>query len=129
MTEQQQHDKQLRDDPPPSILLPSPPEHVLTAEQWGIFAAIADTVIPSFTPAKGNRLLQHPLRADLYAAAKENVQQIAGVTSSDDGLIDAFMSESATTQPEFRHALLRMLGYQMDATARKGFLFILGALK
>ena len=130
MTEQQQQqDKQLRDDPPPSILLPSPPEHSLTAEQWGIFAAIADTVIPSFTPAKGNRLLQHPLRADVYAAAKENVQQIAGVTSSEEGLIDAYMGESATAQPEFRHALLRMLGYQMDAAARKGFLFILGALK
>jgi hypothetical protein len=128
MTEQQQQDKQLRDDPPPSILLPSPPEHVLTAEQWGIFAAIADTIIPSFTPAKGNRLLQHPLRADLYATAKDNVQQIAGV-SSDDGLIDAYMGESATAQPEFRHALLRMVGYQMDAAARKGFLFILGALK
>jgi hypothetical protein len=127
MTEQQQ-DIQLRDDPPPSILLPSPPEHALTAEQWGIFAAIADTVIPSFTPAKGNRLLQHPLRADLYAAAKENVQQIVGV-SVDDGLIDTYMGESATAQPEFRHALLRMLGYQMDAAARKGFLFILGALK
>jgi len=128
MTEQQQQDKQLRDDPPPAILLPSPPENVLTAEQWGIFAAIADTVIPSFTPAKGNRLLQHPLRADLYAAAKDDVQRIAGA-SQEEGLIDAFLGESATAQSEFRHGLLRMVGYQMDAAARKGFLFILGALK
>jgi hypothetical protein len=127
MPEQQQN-KQLRDDPPPAILLPTPPEHVLTTEQWGIFAAIADTVIPSFTPAKGNRLLQHPLRADLYEAAKENIQQIAGV-SSDNGLIDTYMGESATAQSEFRHALLRTMGYQMDAAARKGFLFILSALK
>ena len=128
MSEHQQNAEPLHGADPPAIPLPPPPNHVLTAEQWGIFAAIADTVIPAFTPAKGNRLLQHPLRADLYAAAKDNVQQVAGV-SPDEGLIDAYMGESATAQPEFRHALLRMVGYQMDAAARKGFLFILGALK
>lgn len=116
-----------REDPPP-IPLPSPPDHVLTSEQWGIFAAIADTVIPSFTPAKGNRLLQHPLRADLYAAAKDRVAHIAGAPL-EDGLIDAYMGENATAQSEFRHSLLRMVGYQMDETAKKGFLFILNALK
>lgn len=117
----------LREDPP-AIPLPPTPDHVLTAEQWGIFAAIADTVIPSFTSAKGNRLLQHPLRADLYAAAKDRVQQIAGAPLEDD-LIDTYMGENATAQSEFRNCLLRMVGYQMDDTAKKGFLFILNALK
>lgn len=118
----------LRSADPPEIPLIPPPDHVLTAEQWGIFAAIADTVIPSFTPAKGNRLLQYPLRADTYATLKDGVQRIAGAPS-DVGLIDAYLSENATAQSEFRNSLLRMVGYQMDDTAKKGFLFILNALK
>lgn len=124
----QQHEEQLLGArPPPAIPLPAPPNHVLTAEQWGIFAAIADTVVPSFTPARGNRLLQHPLRADVYATVKDSVQRIAGAPSHD--LIDAYLSENATAQSEFRNSLLRLVGYQMDETAKKGFLFILNALK
>ena len=125
--QQQQHEEPLHGADPPAIPLPPPPNHVLTAEQWGIFAAIADTVVPSFTPARGNRLLQHPLRADEYATAKDSVQRIAGDPSDD--LIDAYLSESATAQSEFRNSLLRMVGYHMDDTAKKGFLFILNALK
>jgi hypothetical protein len=124
MSEQQ--NGQLHGADPPAIPLPPPPNHVLTAEQWGIFAAIADTVVPSFTPARGNRLLQHPLRADVYATVKDSVQRIAGAPSD---LIDAYLSENATAQSEFRNSLLRMVGYQMDDTAKKGFLFILNALK
>ena len=127
MSEHQQNAEPLHGADPPAIPLPPPPNHVLTAEQWGIFAAIADTVVPSFTPARGNRLLQHPLRADEYATVKDSVQRIAGGPSDD--LIDAYLSENATAQSEFRNSLLRMVGYQMDATAKKGFLFILNALK
>lgn len=119
-----------RDDRPPAIPLPPPPHHVLTAEQWGIFAAIADTVIPSFTPARGNRLLQHPLRADLYAGARNRILRIASAGAQpENGLVDDFLNENATAQSEFRHSLLRMVGYQMDDTAKKGFLFILSSLK
>lgn len=127
MNEHQQNAEPLQAADPPAIPLPPPPNHVLTAEQWGIFAAIADTVVPSFTPARGNRLLQHPLRADEYATVKASVQRIAGAPSDD--LIDAYLSENATAQSEFRNSLLRMVGYQMDETAKKGFLFILNALK
>lgn len=116
------------DDQPPAIPLPPPPDHVLTAEQWGIFAAIADTVIPSFTAARGNRLLQHPLRGDLYAGARNRVLRITGA-HAENGLVDAFLNENATAQSEFRNCLLRMVGYQMDDTAKKGFLFILNSLK
>ena len=127
MSAPQQHEEPLQAADPPAIPLPPPPNHVLTAEQWGIFAAIADTVVPSFTPARGNRLLQHPLRADEYATVKDSVQRIAGAPSDD--LIDAYLNENATAQSEFRNSLLRMIGYQMDDTAKKGFLFILNALK
>jgi hypothetical protein len=128
MSEQQnENEEQLHGADPPAIPLPPPPNHILTAEQWGIFAAIADTVVPSFTPARGNRLLQHPLRADVYATVKDGVQQIAGAPSDD--LIDAYLSENASAQSEFRNSVLRMVGYQMDDAAKNGFLFILNALK
>jgi hypothetical protein len=127
MSEHPHEEEQLHSADPPAIPLPPPPNHILTAEQWGIFAAIADTVIPSFTPARGNRLLQHPLGADVYASVKGSVQQIAGAPSDD--LVDAYLSENASAQPEFRNSLLRMVGYQMDDAARKGFLFVLNALK
>ena len=67
------------------------------------------------------------MRADEYASVKDSVQRIAGAPSDD--LIDAYMSESATAQSGFRNSVLRMVGYQMDDTAKKGFLFILNALK
>jgi hypothetical protein len=127
MSEQQNEEQLLHGADPPAIPLPPPPNHILTAEQWGIFAAIADTVVPSFTPARGNRLLQHPLRADVYATVKDGVQQIASAPSDD--LIDAYLSENASAQSEFRNSVLRMVGYQMDDAAKNGFLFILNALK
>jgi hypothetical protein len=127
MSERQKREQAQAAADPPAIPLPPPPNHILTAEQWGIFAAVADAVIPSFSAASGNRLLQYPLRADEYGSVKDNVQRMAGAPSDD--LIDAYLSENATAQSEFRNSILRLVGYQMDDTARKGFLFILNALK
>jgi hypothetical protein len=124
-----QHEKKaMTDQDSPRIPLPpSPTTDPLTAEQWGILAAIADTVVPSFTAAKGNRLLQHPLRTHVYEAAKSRIAQIAGIANV--GLVETYLGESATAQPEFRNAISRLLGYGMDEGSRSGLLSILNALK
>lgn len=114
--------------PAPIPLPPPPPTDPLSAEQWGILAAIADTVVPSYTASKGNRLLQHPLRTEVYGAARSRIQQLAGA-QDDEGLVAAYLGESATAQPEFRYAVSRLLAYGMDETARKQLLSVLSLLK
>lgn len=110
-----------------SIPLPLPPD-VLTPEQWSIFAAIADAVVPSLTPAKGNRLLQHPLRADVYATARNRILSIAG-EGLENGIVDNYLGENATAQSEFKHAFQRLLGYDLGKSSRDQFLITLSTLK
>ena len=127
---QDQPDIQIdRSTPPAPIPLPPPPPtDPLSAEQWGILAAIADTVVPSYTASKGNRILQRPLRTEEYEAAKSRIQQLAGA-QADEGLVMAYLSESATAQPAFRYGVSRVLAYGMDGTARKQLLSVLNLLK
>ena len=109
-----------------------PHQHdVLTAEQWGILAAIADTVVPSFTRAKGNRLLQHPLRADIFAASCQRLQLLrgAGGNGADEALLLSYLAENATSQSAFKEGISRLLNQYMHEDARNGLLFILKALK
>lgn len=125
-------DQDLRKDdsasPAPISLPPPPPTDPLSAEQWGILSAIADTVVPSYTASKGNRLLQHPLRTETYEAAKDRIQQLAGAQDRD-SLVTSYLGESAAAQPEFRNGVSRLLAYGMDETARKQLLSVLSLLK
>lgn len=115
---------------PAAIPLPPPPEKdPLTAEQWGILSAIADTIIPSFTTsAGGNRLLQHPLRGEVYGQAEGRLRTLVGA-GVDEGLVTGYLSESATSQPEFRASISRLIGYGMDHTTRKKLTGVLNILK
>ena len=114
----------------PSPLPPLPERDVLTAEQWGMLAAIADTVVPSFTSSQGNRLLQHPLRSEVYEAASRRIQQLTHVQDgAGNDLAAEYIGESATSQAEFKHNISRLLASYMDESGRNGLLFILNALK
>lgn len=109
--------------------LPPPPEtDVLSAEQWGILAAISAAVVPSFSPYTGNRLLQHPLRRDIYEAASKRIALIAE-RQADDELVAKYLGESALDHAGFRENVSRLLSQYMDETSRKGLLFVLNALK
>ena len=120
------HEEQIRQKPSP--LPPLPQADVLTPEQWSILTAIADTVVPSLTPLEGNRLLQHPLRSDIYAASRKRLEQLAQLRE-DDGLVASYLGESATSQLEFRHSISRLVNSYLHEEARKGLLLILNALK
>jgi hypothetical protein len=119
-------DGRVRPSPSPSP--PLPDSNVLGAEQWGMLAAIADAVVPSFTPSKGNRLLQHPLQSDVYEAAARRIAQLSGAANHQD-LISEYLSEGVTAQPEFRQCVYRLVGFFMDSTARNGLMFVLNTLK
>lgn len=109
--------------------LPPPPEtDFLSAEQWGILAAISATVVPSFSPYTGSRLLQHPLRREIYEGATKRIASIARRDASDE-LVASYLSENAIDHPGFKENVSRLLGCYMDETSRNGLLFILNALK
>lgn len=112
----------------PSPLPPPPETDLLSAEQWDILAAISATVVPSFSPYSGNRLLQHPLRRDVFEGAKKRIASISGRDANDE-LVAEYLSESAIDLPAFRANVSRLLSDYMDETSRNGLLFILNALK
>ncbi|SMR46624.1 unnamed protein product [Zymoseptoria tritici ST99CH_1E4] len=107
--------------------LPPAPEGVLNTAQWSIFSAIATTIVPSIAQsAQGNRLLQLPVRKELYNPA---VSRIANLCPENDaGLITAYLGESATTSPQFQEHVFRLINNHMSETDRNGLLFILNAL-
>lgn len=111
-----------------SPLPPLPTKDPLTAEQWGILSAIADTIIPPLTACQGNRLLQHPLRFEIYEQTTKRIQRLAGVESSD-GLVASYLGESATANPAFKDSISRLLSQYMDGRTRDGLIFVLNALK
>ncbi|TKA61602.1 hypothetical protein B0A55_11472, partial [Friedmanniomyces simplex] len=111
----------------PSPLPPGPKHDVLTAEHWGILSAIADTVIPSFTPLAGNRLLQHPLRREVYQASCQRLQQGIGLQDAL-ALATSYLAESAFEQREFKDGLTRLVNDQLHEEAREQLIFILNAL-
>lgn len=117
--------------PGPRKASPLPPPRgsdLLSAEQWGILAAISATVIPSLAPCTGNRLLQHPVEKEAYAGASRRIAAIAGPEVSNE-LVDKYLGENAFDQPAFRENVCRLISDNMDETSRKGLLFILSALK
>ncbi|KAK0257864.1 hypothetical protein LTS09_007478 [Friedmanniomyces endolithicus] len=111
----------------PSPLPPGPSSDVLTAEHWGILSAIADTVIPSFAQFAGNRLLQHPLRGEIYRASCKRLEHGIGLPDGN-VLATSYLAESAFTQKEFKDGLTRLINVQLHEEARKQLIFILNAL-
>ncbi|EME47783.1 hypothetical protein DOTSEDRAFT_69651 [Dothistroma septosporum NZE10] len=112
----------------PAPLPPLPTTDPCSAEQWRVFSAIVDVVTPSFTPSKGNRLLQHPLRRDVFDAAAKRIQSLANLDANNADLATAYLGESATAQPELRDSFTRLITLHMSDTSRNGLLFILNAL-
>ncbi|KAI5368221.1 putative glucose-methanol-choline oxidoreductase, long-chain-alcohol oxidase [Septoria linicola] len=109
-------------------LPPAPKEDPLNPQQWSILSAIAETVVPSLTRASdGNRLLQHPLRDEVYNTAVKRISTLARLNDADETAV-AYLSESAAGQPLFKEMVARMVAFNMSDTAKNGLLFILTAL-
>lgn len=115
----------------PSPLPPPPANDVLTAEHWAILSAIADTVVPSFTPAEGNRLLQHPLPREVFEASCRGLERGLPVDNGahDRELSAQFLAENATAQAEFKDGLRRLMNLYLPEEVRKNFMFVLDVLK
>ncbi|KAH9819812.1 long-chain-alcohol oxidase FAO4A-like [Teratosphaeria destructans] len=111
----------------PSPLPPLPDHDALSAEQWTILLAIADAVIPCLTSSGGNRLLQHPLRRDVYEASSRRLEQVANFEGGRE-LVSGFLGESASSFQAFRTGISRTINIHLPEQARKELLFVLSAL-
>lgn len=112
----------------PAPLPPGPATEPFTRAQLGILTAIADAVVPSLTPSAGNRLLQHPLRTEVYNGALQRVQDLLDDNAPNE-LADAYLRESATSSPEFKELLCRFVAFYVNDGARGQLTTVLSALK
>jgi hypothetical protein len=109
--------------------LPPPPEGSLTTAQWSIFSAIATTVVPSIVPSvQGNRLLQLPLRNDVFNPAVKRIADLSG-SEGEVELVKAYLGENAASSPDFQNHVFRLITNYMSETDRSGLTFILNTLK
>lgn len=108
-------------------LPPLPEREPFSPEQWTTLAAIFDTVIPSFISGKGNSLIQYPLEPKQYDQAKNRIAAVSSIESNND-LLDKYLAESATSQPEFRDSVMRLFADQIDPAAAAGLRLILNVL-
>ncbi|KXT07178.1 hypothetical protein AC578_2418 [Pseudocercospora eumusae] len=112
-------------------LPPLPDQDPLNAQQWNILIAIADAVVPPLAPTDAsntNPLLALPLPSDLYHSARTSIQRFSNTQHADDATVTAYLAERATSSPQFRELISRMVALHMSETARNGLLFILSAL-
>ena len=113
--------------PSPSAAIPTTSIRTLSPQQWTIFAAIADAIVPSITAdhrpdSLATLLIAHEHRQSALRTLSDlSLEQ-------DASLPDAYLSESATSCPDYKDSVQRLVADYMDSTQRTGFLFILNAL-
>ncbi|EME85935.1 uncharacterized protein MYCFIDRAFT_52380 [Pseudocercospora fijiensis CIRAD86] len=112
-------------------LPPLPDQDPLNTQQWNTFVAIAEAIVPPLTrsdASKTDRLLAHPLPSDVYHSALSRIQRLCKIQDADDATVTAYLAEGATSRPEFKELISRMLAFHMSDTARNGLSLILSAL-
>ena len=114
----------------PNSPLPPPPASAtsaLTSDHWNILLAVADTVVPSLTPENGNRLLQHPLRRDVYELSCKRLSRDLGDGQHD--VVATYLAEKASAQAQFFEGIRNVVDLYMPEDARSSLVGILNALR
>ena len=86
-----------------------------------------DAVVPSLTALDGNRLLQHPLRREVFEAASSRLEYQIGLEGGRD-LAQRYLAEAPTAHDRFKDAFSRLINFYIPEDARKGIIFITRAL-
>ncbi|KAG9971115.1 long-chain fatty alcohol dehydrogenase, partial [Aureobasidium melanogenum] len=105
----------------PSPLSPFQDDQILTESQWTTLASIVDTIISPETETSG----EIPKKTQLKAAV-DTIKYNTNVT--DEALLSEYLAESATSCPEFREAIHRLLAEQIHTQGKKELLSVLDAL-
>lgn len=113
----------------PSPIAPITDADVFSAEQLAIFKAIADTVIPSLSPQATDDLTQLPVKREVYDGLHKRLAKIAGRDKEGQKLVDAFLTESATSQPVFNEGLMQMMQFNITSSDQRLLRFLFSTLK
>lgn len=111
-----------------SPLPPLPEGDVLTPSQWTTLMAIGDAVIPSLVPSSSNSVDRMSIQASEYVSTIGQIRSTAAKTATEDN-IRAFLDESASSIPDLKALIHRILSEFVPDDARKGIRGILSALK
>ena len=100
-----------------SPLPPLPEGEALTNSQWTTLMAIGDTILPNIESSTDG---YHTIVNRLQNSASRDVDSVA---------VSSYFSESASSLPELRACLQRVLSKNVRQDAKKGISVILSALK
>ncbi|QSS65062.1 long chain fatty acid oxidase [Histoplasma capsulatum] len=101
---------------------------VLTPLQWKTLLALADTVIPSIRPRSAAVCPGACTISDAeFALATHTLQSVQNDFAHSDIAVQ-FLAENASSVPEFKESMCRVLGQQLPDEARRGISVILNAL-
>ncbi|ODH23361.1 hypothetical protein ACO22_05408 [Paracoccidioides brasiliensis] len=112
-----------------SPLPPAPsPNTVLSPLQWKTLLALADIVIPSIrSKSEGGSLGDCIIDDAEYVLAAHGIHSNADPSTHPD-LAVRYLNENASSIPEFKESLSRILGQQIPEDARRGICIILNSL-
>ncbi|KAI5238258.1 long-chain fatty alcohol dehydrogenase [Aureobasidium subglaciale] len=105
----------------PSPLSPFQGDQILTESQWTTLASIVDTIISPGTQAIGDSTQEVQ-----FKAAVDTIRHHTAV--EDEALLSEYLAESATSTPEFKESIQRLLATQTHKDGIKELLGVLDAL-
>jgi hypothetical protein len=105
----------------PSPLSPFQDNQILTENQWITLASIVDTIISPETQSIGETA-----KGAQFKAAVDTIKHHTNV--EDEALLSEYLAESATSCPEFREAIHRLLVNQIHEEGRKQLVGVIDAL-
>ncbi|KAF2815869.1 long-chain fatty alcohol dehydrogenase [Mytilinidion resinicola] len=114
--------------PKQAPLPPLPEVDPLTAPQWKTLLAIADAVIPAIQPlAIARPRLELAVPDNVYLTALSKLKGLAP-KGTDEAVLEAYLKESASSNPAFREAFTRIVGQWMPQQSRNDLLMVLNIL-
>jgi hypothetical protein len=115
--------------PTAAPLPPLPAADPLTAAQWKTLLAIADAVIPSIQPfSKARPSVELAVPDAAYVTALSTLRGLAP-QGTDEKVLEAYLKESASSDPAFRESFRRIVAEYMPQSSRGEFGMILNILK
>lgn len=90
--------------------------------------AIGDTIIPSIERSSDPSITKLSVPQNEYTVAVNSLEEVRA-SNPEEGIIQIYLEENASSTPGFKEALLRILGENSQEDARKVIRAILSALE